>query len=90
VDDTVTLATGPGSNGVGDHIPAPPRSHVRTMMPTSWIGSPIRLEYRDSDGRGQKTSGTLLDWSPFGVLLNLAGTRTLISWDHIALLELSE
>jgi len=66
------------------------RNGPRTMLPGTWIGRGLRLEYLDAYGGGQETSGVLLDWCPVGPVLNIRGARTLISWDRVCLLELVE
>jgi hypothetical protein len=50
----------------------------------------LRIEYTDSGGDALATDATLLDVYPFGPVLNIAGARTLLSWNNIALLELVE
>jgi hypothetical protein len=59
-------------------------------MPSTWIGRGLRIEYTDSGGDALATDATLLDVYPFGPVLNIAGARTLLSWNNIALLELVE
>jgi hypothetical protein len=38
----------------------------------------------------QETTATLIDWSPVGLLLNVAGGKSLLSWDRLVLCELVE
>jgi hypothetical protein len=38
----------------------------------------------------QETEATLLDWCPIGMLLSIAGAKTLISWERLVLAELRE
>jgi hypothetical protein len=38
----------------------------------------------------RETTATLIDWSPVGLLLNVAGGKTLLSWDRLVLCELVE
>ena len=78
--------TAPDRNG----RPALPRRNgSKGIIPTSWQGRTIRVAYIDVDGVGQETSATLLDSFPFGPVLNIAGSRTLVSWDAIRLIELT-
>ena len=50
----------------------------------------MRVEYTDAGGEGQHTSGVYLDHCPIGVILNVRGSRTLIAWDRLCLVELAE
>jgi hypothetical protein len=44
----------------------------------------------DAAGGARETTATLIDWSPVGLLLNVAGGKTLLSWDRLVLCELVE
>ncbi len=79
--------TVPTSNGE-----APPlkRAGTRGLLPSTWLGRTLKLAYTDADGRGQETSATLLDWCGAGVLLNVGGAKTLLSWERLVLAELQE
>jgi len=70
--------------------PLPKRIAPKPMMPSSWIERSLRIEYVDADGRGVKTSATLLDLYPAGLILNVGGARTLLSWERLVLAELVE
>jgi hypothetical protein len=59
------------------------------MLPSTWTGQTLRVEYAGADGKRVETSGVLLDWYPAGVILSLAGAKTLIPWDRVCLLELA-
>jgi hypothetical protein len=74
--------------GWGD-APLPKRNGPRGLLPVSWTGREITLEYTGADGRAESHRCTLLDWCGLGVVVNLAGARTIISWDHVALIELA-
>ena len=71
-------------------IPLPRREGTRTMLPSTWLGRTVKVEYRDSYGSGQETSGKFLDWCPVGVVLGANGTRMVLSWDALVLCELGE
>ncbi len=60
----------------------------RGLLPSTWVGRPVRLAYVDVYGTGVETSGTLLDWTAFGAVFNLAGGRVVIAWDRVVMLEL--
>lgn len=77
--------TAPDHNG---DEPPPRRSGARSMIPLSWLDRPVRIEYAGPDGMGREASATLLDWTPVGLLLIIAGARCLMPWERIVLLEL--
>jgi len=85
----ITTAAREGVDGVPGAIPLPQRGGPKGLMPSTWTGRSLRIEYVDCDGSGQKTSGTLLDLYPTGPVLNIAGARVLISWDRLCLVELA-
>jgi hypothetical protein len=60
------------------------------MLPSTWLHRSLRLEYTDSYGSGQETSGVYLGQCDIGLILNIRGARTLISWDRLCLCELVE
>ena len=41
----------------------------------------MRVAYVDCYGGGQEATAPLLDLYPFGVIVNLSGERTALSWD---------
>lgn len=74
-------------NGWGD-APLPKRNGSKGLLPSTWVGRELRVEYTGADGKASTTSGVLLDWYPAGPVLNMGGARTLVSWERIALIEL--
>ena len=66
----------------------PKRSGQRTMIPSTWIGRSLRIEYRDAYGKGQRTSATLLDWTPVGMVLDTYGAKVILPWERLAFIEL--
>jgi hypothetical protein len=85
--DPAVYMTAPDRNGT----PAlPMRAGVRTMVPTTWIDRTLKLEYVGAAGMGRETTATLLDWCPAGLLLNIAGAKTLLPWERLVLCELIE
>jgi hypothetical protein len=48
------------------------------------------MEFIGAAGDPRQTSATLLDWCPVGLLLNVAGAKTLPAWERLALCELVE
>ena len=60
-------------------------------LPEAWLEETLHVSYLDySSGGYQETSGTLLDFCPFGPVLDVGGTQTVISWYRIVLCELVE
>jgi hypothetical protein len=76
--------------GVPGGIPLPRRSGPKTMLPSTWLNRGLKVSYTDCYGGGQETSGTLLDLYPAGPVLNIAGSRTMICWDRLCLVELAD
>src|SRR5687768_13452968 len=68
----------------------PKRRGPKGLLPSTWLERTLKVAYMDCYGSGQETSGTLLDFYPAGPILNVAGARTLISWDRLVLCELVE
>ncbi len=66
----------------------PKRNGTRGMLPSTWLDRELRVQYVAGDGYIMTTTATLLDWYPFGPVLNLAGAKTLIAWDRLTQLEL--
>ncbi len=68
----------------------PKRNGPRGLLPSTWLERTLKVSYTDCNGDGQETSGTLLDLYPAGLVLNIGGVKTLISWDRLVLCELVE
>ena len=63
------------------------RSGAKGMLPSTWGGRALRLEYVVC-GELRETTGTLLDVYPAGLIVNAGGARTLIAWETVAVVEL--
>jgi len=87
MEDTGVHMTAPTTNG---DKPLPRRTGVRTMLPSTWIDRTIRLEYAGAAGDARETTATFLDWTPAGLLLNIAGAKTLLAWERLVMCELQE
>ena len=70
--------------------PLPRRVGTRSMLPSTWLNCALRIEYTDAAGRAATTDGVLLDWCPAGMLVLIAGAKTLLPWDRLILCELIE
>jgi hypothetical protein len=68
----------------------PKRTGAKTMLPSTWMNRTIRVEYLDAHGSGAQVSGTFLDWCVLGLIMNVSGARTILSWDSVRLVELVE
>ena len=68
----------------------PRRGGPKGLLPMTWISRTLRVEYVGAMGEARETSATLLDVYPFGPVLNIAGSRTILSWDRLCLAELVE
>jgi hypothetical protein len=89
-EETITTVAGPDTNGVPAAVPLPKRDGPKGLLPSTWLNRGLRIQYTDFYGSGRETSGTLLDFYPAGPVLNIAGSRTMISWDALVLCELVE
>jgi hypothetical protein len=85
--DVTEYMIAPDKNGTP---PLPRRAGARSMVPTTWIDRTLRIEYEGAGGTSRETTATLLDWSPVGLLLNVAGGKTLLAWERLVLAELQE
>lgn len=71
-------------------VPLPRRAAPRGMIPSTWTGRGVRVEYRDAHGRGQTMSRKVLDTFPVGIVVGANGCRQLLRWDTLVLCELVE
>ena len=79
------MMTAPDKNGT----PAlPKRNGAKGMLPGTWTGRVLKVEYVSADGLAATTSGVLLDYFPCGPVLNVEGKRTMICWERLTVLEL--
>ncbi len=81
IDVATTAPTYPGD------APRPKRNGAKPLMPGSWISRGVRIEYL-AGNECRETSGQLLDLYPAGMVVNIRGARTLLSWDRLVLCEL--
>jgi hypothetical protein len=72
------IYTVPQTNG---DAPLPKRNGPRGMLPPTWVSRSVKVAYVDAHGFGQESTAALLDWCSMGPVLNLAGERTVLSWD---------
>ena len=70
-------------------LPGNARGSTSGPLPSTWQGRGLRVEY-EAGGELLSTDATLLDVYPFGLVLNIARARALLSWDKIGLVDLRE
>jgi hypothetical protein len=58
------------------------------MLPSTWLSRELRVEYVGVDGHAATTDVTPLDWCPVGPILLLAGSRCVLAWERLVLVEL--
>ena len=81
----IAALTTPTTNG---ERPLLRRVGTRSMLPSTWISRMLRVEYVGADGKAASTDGVLLDWCPAGILVGIAGAKTLLCWERLVLVEL--
>jgi len=86
VTEILDAMTAPDTNG---RIHAK-RVGARGLLPSTWLERTLRISYVDAHGTGTQTSGTLLDFYPFGMVVNIKGAKTCLSWDAVRVVELVE
>ena len=84
---TQLATTTPTTNG---EAPLPRRAGTRALLPSAWLNRTLHLEYVGASSEAQETTATLLDWCPIGLLLNIAGAKTLLPRERLVLCELAE
>ena len=87
MDTTAEYMTAPTTNG---DKPLARKVGVRTMLPSTWDDRTLRVAYVGAAGDARETTATFLDWTPVGMLLNIAGVKTLLAWERLVLCELQE
>ena len=58
------------------------------MVPGTWQGRGLRIEYTGPGGEDRSTSGRLLDTCGLGLVLASGGARTVIAWSALTTIEL--
>lgn len=84
-EDISAYMTAPTTNG---DRPAARRVGTRSMLPSTWLSRQLKIGYTDASGKAASTSGALLDWCPAGPILLVEGTRTIVGWERLVLIEL--
>jgi hypothetical protein len=84
---TESMMTAPTMNGDKS---LPRKVGTRSMVPSTWIDRTLRVEYVGAGGDARETTAILLDWCPVGLLVSVAGAKTLLCWERLVLCELVE
>jgi len=58
----------------------------RELFPSSWLRHRARIMYGD----GQDLSGVLLEFCSVGLIVQAKGSKSLVSWDALQVVELVE
>ena len=85
-----TMIASEATNGVLEGVSLPKRGAPKGMLPLTWTGRGVRVEYRDASGQGQTISGKPLDTLPVGLIVGANGCCTLLRWASLILAELVE
>ena len=67
-----------------------PRRPGRELFPASWLRRRVRASYEDGSPKGGDLSGVLLEWCGAGLIVQANGSKNLLPWDRLTLLELVE
>jgi hypothetical protein len=71
-----------------DDPPRPKHQGPKGLLPSTWVSRTLNVQY-DVGGELRTATGTLLDWYPAGLILNIGCLKTLIAWERVALVELA-
>jgi hypothetical protein len=81
------LTTRPSSNGETPLTRRVPRG----LLPSTWTGRTLKVEYAAADGVPTSTTRCLLECFAFGPILKSGdGEKFALCWDRVSLLELEE
>ena len=67
-----------------------PRRKPKGLLPSTWQGRSVTLEYQTGDNHSVTLTGaTLVELYPAGPVLSKDGGLQIVSWDRIILIELA-
>jgi hypothetical protein len=76
--------------GNGEALPLPRRT-PSGLIPRSWLGSTLKLDFIGPDGTAATTSGAYVEQHGFGPVLKSAlGDKFCLSWDRLVQVQLVE
>lgn len=68
-----------------------PRSQPKGLIPHSWLGNTLKIDFVGADGMPQHASAAYVEQHPFGpVMKSSMGDLFAVSWDAIRYIELVE
>ena len=79
--------TRPASYG---DAPLPKRQSPRGILPLSWTGRVIEVDYIGPDGAPAHAKGAYLDFCTSGPILNVEGRKTVVCFERICTVALVE
>jgi hypothetical protein len=83
------LSTKP-SGGNGEALPLP-RRQPKGLLPYSWLGHTLHVDYVGADGTAARTSGVYVEQHGFGPVLKSAlDDKFCLSWDRLVQVQLVE
>ncbi|GEM_PF-7008252 len=64
----------------------------RELFPASWLRHKTRIAYDDGSGApgGGDLSGVLLEWCGAGLIVQTNGSKSLLPWERVVMVELLE
>jgi hypothetical protein len=68
----------------------PKRAVLHHMVPSTWIGSDVRVAYLGLEGKPIEPRGRLLDQSPGGLVVRIEGANTFLFGERLVFAELVE
>ena len=67
-----------------------PRRPGRELFPASWLRRHVHVSYDDGSQKGKDLSGVLLEWCGAGLIVQANGSKNLLPWERVVLVELVE
>jgi len=62
----------------------------RELFPASWLRHRARIAYDDGTPKGGDLSGVLLEWCGAGLIVQANGSKSLLPWERVVMVELLE
>jgi hypothetical protein len=64
----------------------------RELFPASWRRHGVRISYDDGSGApgGTDLSGVLLEWCGTGLIVQANGSKSLLPWERIVMVDLTD
>jgi hypothetical protein len=62
----------------------------RELFPASWLRHRARIAYDNGTSKGGDLSGVLLEWCGAGLIVQANGSKSLLPWERVVMVELLE